>query len=86
MLGQLKISEAGLRCAKSLNELRLLNNAVKHDGHIEERLAELPRWKRRAGEEIGDLRSHYHRLRPLAERYIDDLTGKATKWWKSKPA
>jgi hypothetical protein len=83
-LAQLGITESTLRCAKSVNEIRLLNNAVKHKGYVEGELAALPRWKLKSGQRIGDLRPHYVRLRPLADRYIDDLTKMATEWWKRK--
>ena len=84
-LARLGISEASLRCADSLNELRRINNAVKHEGRVGTELAKHPLWKKRQGEELGDLRPHYRRLRPLAERYIDDLIAKATQWWERKP-
>src|ERR1039457_3238214 len=80
-LMKLGISESTLRCAKSVNKLRLLNNAVKHDGYVGETLAALHGWKQRNGKEIGDLRPHYVRLRPLVERYMDDLTKRATRYF-----
>lgn len=86
MLEQLRISESKLRCARSVNELRCLNNAVKHEGRIAGELATLSRWKGRSGKELADLRPHYIRLRPLTEHYIRDLAERATKWWESKPA
>ncbi len=82
---QLGITESQLRCSKSVKELRCLNNAVKHGNHVDGELAALPGWKRRRGQLTGDLRSHYVRLRPMAERYIDDLTQRATKWLEALP-
>ena len=86
LLSKIGIAESSLRCAKSVNELRCLNNAAKHSGYVDKKLADLPRWRTRAGERISDLTPHYRRLRPLAERYIDDLTKKANRWWGSRPA
>lgn len=86
LLKQLGIPESKLRCEKSVNELRCLNNAIKHDGYVGGKLAALHRWKQRSGQKIGDLRPHYVRFRPLVERYMDDLTKRATEWWESKPA
>jgi hypothetical protein len=85
-LSRLGISESALRCAASIDELRCINNAVKHEGRVETELAKYSLWRKRHGDELGDLRPHYHRLRPLAERYIDDLIAKATQWWEHKPA
>lgn len=82
MLKQLGIGESALRCAKSVKELRCLNNALKHEGKVGGDLAALPRWKRRNGQRIGNPRAHYVRLRPLAQRYVDDLTKRATSWWE----
>ena len=85
-LARLAISEATLRCGESVDELRCINNAVKHEGRVGTELTRHPLWKKRHGEELGDLRPHYRRLRPLAERYIEDLIAKATQWWERKPA
>jgi hypothetical protein len=86
MLARLRISDSKIRCARSVDELRCINNAVKHEGRVGKELAGFPRWKKRHGEELDDLRSHYARLRPLTKRYIEDLTTKATRWWEHKPA
>ncbi len=84
-LNKLGILESNLHCSKSVNELRCINNAVKHDGYVGEMLAALHRWKQRSGEEIGDLRPHYVRLRPLTERYMNDLTKRATRVSVARP-
>ena len=70
----LKIERTKVRCARSVNELRCLNNAIKHGRKIDGELAKLPRWKNKKGDELGDLESHYLRLRPFAKRYLEDLT------------
>ena len=84
MLKQMGIPESDLRCAAEVNELRCLNNAVKHDGHVGEELAAFPHWKLREGETLGDLRPHYARLRPTVKHYMDDLTKKGAAWWERK--
>ena len=71
---RLKIKEKKIRCAQSVNELRCLNNAIKHERRVNGELAKFPRWKNKEGDELGDLESHYYRLRPFAERYLEDLT------------
>ena len=70
---QLQIDETKICCARSVNELRCLNNAIKHERRVDGELAKLPRWKNKKDDELGDLESHYHRLRPFAERYLEDL-------------
>lgn len=78
-LSMVRISEAKLRCARSVEELRCLNNAVKHEGLVGAELATHARWKGRLGQELGNLRPHFDRLRPLAERYINNLVKKAAR-------
>ena len=71
---RLNIEDTKVRCAQSVNELRCLNNAIKHERRVGKELADFSRWKNKKGDKLGDLESHYHRLRPLAERYLEDLT------------
>ena len=66
--------EKKIRCAQSVDELRCLNNAIKHERQVGDELAKLPRWKNKKDDELGDLKDHYLRLRPLAGRYLEDLT------------
>lgn len=90
-LSCLKIEETKIRCARSVDELRCLNNAIKHERRVNGELAEFrrwkkkkrnqnsklakrPRWRSKKDDELGDLKDHYLRLRPLAERYLEDLT------------
>lgn len=57
------------------NELRLINNSIKHSGKVSSELAkEFPHWKKDA--ELSDLESTYQRLLPEVERYVSDLTEK----------
>jgi hypothetical protein len=72
-LSRLGITECRIRCARSVNELRCLNNAIKHNQYVSSELAAFGRWRTKKGSELGNLECHYRRLRPPAERYLDDL-------------
>jgi hypothetical protein len=61
------------RCARSVNELRCLNDAIKHSRRVDGKLASLPRWRGKSGRKLGNLEGHYARLRFAAERYLSDL-------------
>lgn len=71
---------------KSVNELRCLNNAIKHGRRVNGKLADFSRWKNKKGKELGDLESHYNRLRPLVERYLEDLTERLRKAKSPSPS
>lgn len=75
----IKDEKKKIRCARSVNELRCLNNAIKHRRRVDGELAKLPRWKNKKDDELGDLESHYHRLRPFAKQYLEDLTDRLKK-------
>lgn len=54
---------------RAVDELRLLNNAVKHAGQITHQLAAAyPRWKE--GDELTGLDAAYERLRPKIPAYV----------------
>jgi len=54
---------------RAVNELRLLNNAIKHDGPVSTELAsEYPRWKKDAP--LADLEAAYNRLKAHVPPYI----------------
>jgi hypothetical protein len=54
---------------RAIDELRLLNNAVKHAGRVTKKLAaSYPRWKE--GDELTGLNLAYDRLRPKVPAYI----------------
>lgn len=57
---------------KAFDELRCINNDVKHSGQVGAELAAY-RWK--AGEKLGDLDVAYKRLAPLAAQYVNELVG-----------
>ena len=71
VLRKLKIKEGKIHCAKDVDELRCLNNAIKHERRVNGTLAKFPGWKK--GDKLGDLESHYYRLRPFAKQYLEDL-------------
>ena len=71
VLAKWEITEEDIRCAESVKELRLLNNAIKHRRQVTASLSTFPTWER--GKELGDLGSHYNRLQCCAEQYIEDL-------------
>jgi hypothetical protein len=53
----------------SFDELRLFNNAIKHEGRVSDDLSKkFPAL--RAGEELADLDKTYERLLPLIQQYI----------------
>lgn len=81
---QFGIHEEMIRCARSVDELRCLNNSIKHERRVGNELGNFRRWKRNLGNELGDLLPHYKRLRPLAEHYLQDLTYRLCSWWKRK--
>ena len=54
---------------RAMNELRLLNNAIKHAGHVNPQLAaEYSRWT--LGEELTQLGSAYDRLKRHVPSYV----------------
>lgn len=54
---------------RAINELRLLNNAIKHSGRVTDKLAnEFPRWKN--GDKLSGLDAAYDRLSPKVPKYI----------------
>ena len=78
-LSRLQIKETEIRCARSVNELRCLNNAIKDERRVNGELAKFPRLKNKKGDELGDFESHYLRLRPFAKRYLEHLTERLKK-------
>ena len=67
------IEESQIRSAKSVNELRCLNNAIKHERRVNGPLAKFSMWEGKEKKELGDLERHYARLQPHAEQYLEDL-------------
>lgn len=57
---------------KAFDELRLINNSVKHNAVVNKDLAQaFPSWKE--GEELLELDKHYERLLPKIKKYILSL-------------
>jgi len=85
-LAQLGIQEENIRCAQSIDELRCLNNAIKHEKRVGKELCRFASWKNMQGKDLPDLGPHYRRLQPLARGYIEDLTHRLSQWWEKKSA
>ncbi len=84
-LTNLGIAEDTLRCAGSVDELRCLNNAIKHTRRVTPELSKFASWQKK-GEDLGDLSLHYRRLKPLATEYLENITEHFNEWWKKKTA
>jgi hypothetical protein len=85
-LAKLGIVEETLGRANAVDELRCLNNAIKHTRHVTGELSNFGCWRKKKGEELGDLSSHYERLKPLASEYLEDITKHLNDWWRKKDA
>lgn len=67
---------------RAINELRLLNNAIKHEGVVSDDLAKaFPRWKR--GSALSGLDKAYKRLGPRVPIYILRLSERMKLKYKS---
>ena len=55
-----------------VDELRIINNCIKHSGIVDGNLSKFGEWKK--GEHVTSLDRHFHRLALAAERYMADLT------------
>ena len=55
----------------SMDEIRCLNNAIKHSGLVGGELAMYPAWKK--GASLSDLHSAYQRLAPLCVMYMGEM-------------
>jgi hypothetical protein len=79
-LRKIGITPKGLECSVEVDELRCLNNSIKHDGYVSEPLAKFDCWRGQEGNEILNISDNYPRLRDAAEIYIKDLVDKADEW------
>ncbi|MEX2490411.1 MAG: hypothetical protein WD425_01475 [Nitrospirales bacterium] len=70
----LQINEENIQHADLVNELRCLNNAIKHERCVTDELSTFELFKNMIGADLGDLRPHYQRLLPKTKEYIKDLT------------
>lgn len=57
-----------------IDELRLLNNSVKHSGTVSQTLASYPNWTE--NEELGNIVDDYERISKAVPIYLSDLLGK----------
>lgn len=62
-----------------MNELRCLNNSIKHDQTVNGELTSFPRWRSKEGDKLGDLERHHVRLRRAVDAYLDDLTTRLSR-------
>jgi hypothetical protein len=81
-IAQLGIDDTCLVASHSINELRCINNAIKHDGYVGEELASFFNWTELENQELGNLGHLYSQFRADAESYISDLVSKANLWWE----
>ena len=79
-LKEIGISERGVVRWEDVEELRCLNNAIKHGGYVKGPLAKFKAWSGRFGEQISDTNAEYPRLRSSTKEYIKDLTMQASRW------
>lgn len=68
-----KVDITSLAGAREVDELRVLNNAVKHQAEVTKELAQFPAWLGKTGEKLGDLRPTYVRLRPFVPTYLESF-------------
>jgi len=80
-MARIAIDETCLVASQSIDELRCINNAIKHDGYVGEELARFPNWAQLENQELGNLGHLYRAFRADAESYISDLVTKADLWW-----
>jgi hypothetical protein len=52
LLLRIAIRKQRIRCARSVDELRCLNNAIKHNRRVAGELAGLPRWRGKRGRKL----------------------------------
>jgi hypothetical protein len=82
-LSSLGIQEEHIRCSRSVNELRCLNNAIKHnESAVSSDLTQFRKWKNKEGEALGNLSRDYRRLRPLVDSYLQDFSLRMRRWWE----
>lgn len=60
-----------LKHYKAYDELRCINNAIKHSGFVSTELASYPGFKK--GQKLSDLHTHYYRLRDDVDRFLVSL-------------
>lgn len=71
--GELGIDIKALPGFAAVDELRLLNNAIKHQGRVSAQLAKYPGWVQ--GEPLREFGAAYTRLAPSVPDYLKALAG-----------
>ena len=66
-----------LKNYKAYDELRCINNAIKHSGVVDKDLAAYPGFKK--GEKLADLHKHYNRLRDNVDGFVIALQDEILK-------
>ncbi len=56
---------------KQFDELRCINNSIKHSGIVSKELAAYPGWKE--GQSLTNLHTHYYRLRNDVDKFVEAL-------------
>lgn len=67
------INIKSFKCYNAINEVRLLNNTIKHSGIVGGQLAAYSGWNEGDSLENYDIKTAYLRLAPLCFRYIEEL-------------
>lgn len=67
----------GLKHYKAFDELRCINNSVKHNGVPNKDLVCYPNWKN--GEKLTKLHIHYRRLKDDVDRFVTELRDEIIK-------
>jgi hypothetical protein len=65
------IALENVRDFATIDELRCLNNAIKHSGYVSDELGGFQGWT--SGDRIGDVRPAVARIRPIVARYLADV-------------
>jgi hypothetical protein len=64
---------------RAMDEVRCLNNSIKHDGTVGTELAAYPAWKKKKGQPLMNLDVAYMRLAPKCAVYMQELLGELIK-------
>ncbi len=68
---RMKVDIRDLDGASAVDELRLLNNAIKHEAKVTDELAQYPGWT--AGARVHPLGQSFKRLAPAVPRFVEAL-------------
>ena len=68
-LSKMRINEKRISCSRTVDELRCLNNSIKHYQRVGDELATFRYWRNKEGQPLENLAARYPRFRTAAERY-----------------